>query len=179
MNYDLGQIEDQLLATIRAESSLKGIGNIRTHTGEISMQTFLDPAMMEGFVNQLPFIFMQYQGRALRERDNVAKTIVFRLSWRFYIGAKSLRTKDEAQKASYAMLASVYDAIHGKVPLTSPQKLSGWGEQTGFLTGVAITNADFNPMTGFIPADGLNERLIVNLPTIVVYQTDYYLEIPA
>lgn len=179
MRYKVADIEDQILATLRAEASLKGIANIRTHAGEVSAQIFTDPALMEGFVTQIPFIFVQYQGRAFDEADNVKLTNVFRLQFRFFIGTKSLRTKIEAQRQAYDVLASVYDAIHAKAILSSPDTLSGLRDVVGNLSGTAISTTGFNPQSGFVCSPGIDERLIVNLPTIVVYAMDFFVKIMA
>ena len=50
-----------------------------------------------------------------------------------------------------------------------------WIKSLPKLTGVEITSASFNGSFPFVEGASEDEKLIVNLPSIVVYQTDYML----
>lgn len=178
MKYHVEDIEDQIIATLKADViGLSGV-TIRTHAGEVNIRTFQDAAMMQGFVNTLPFIFVQYQGKEPVIRDSPAAMYVMRLTFRLFTGAKSLRIKEQAQRSAYAMLRSEYDDLHGRAPLSTPQMLAGIQGLTGLLSGVSITTAGFNPQSPLM-LGGADEKLIVNLPEICVYSSDYTIRLQA
>jgi len=173
MRYSLSDIENQIIKTLQNNTTLQDISpRIRTHTGDINPIFFANPAYMEGFVAQLPFIFIQYQGRAKIKTGNSTKqTFNWRLRFRIYVGATSLREKREAQLSAYQMLSLVYDSIHGKMPKSVAN--SGWS--IALLDGDVIQTA-FTALSPLEAPEGENERLLVNLPEIVVYQSDYTVE---
>ena len=172
MLYKVEDIEDQLIATLKADSDLSAVRcTVATHAGEVNPRMFLDASLLEGFITQLPFIFIQYQGKRVTERSATARVYVHNLRFRFYVGCQSLRAKKEGQRSAYAMLRSVYDDVHGKIPYASATS----GSPLPKLTGVEITSASFNGSFPFVEGASEDEKLIVNLPSIVVYQTDYML----
>jgi len=179
MRYGLAEIEDQLIATLQAEASLVGINNIKSHASDVNRLTFVDPAMGEGYVSLLPFIFVQYQGRSSSAnadmRDSSGTLYSHRLYFRFYVGAQCLRNAQEGQRSAYDMLAGVFDALHGKIPNCTAFAYDGFTK----LSGPEITRPEAHPITPLIEADGTDEKLIVNLPSIVVYQTDYHVTMVA
>ena len=178
MRYNVEDIEDQLLATLVTAFTTGTPAaltvNIATHAGDVNPMMFQSPAYMEGFVSKLPFVFVQYNGRERTGSDSPAQINKHRLTFRFYVGAESLRAKKEAARSAYAMLRTIYDEIHG-------HWIKGAVVATGLpsLGGTTITTTGFNPLGPFIEAGGRDEMLIVNLPEIVVYQTDYTVELVA
>ena len=172
MRYRLADIEDQIIATLKIYLP---DCQIATHVGTVSPRTFQDPALLEGFIHQLPFVFSQYQYRETFVRDAAATTYDIRLFFRFYVGAKSLRTQQEGQRAAYDMLGTLYDALHGKWPKGTYNLAPNLQK----LEGTSITTAGFNPQGPMMLTGGRDEQLVVNLPTIVVYQTDYSLQVLA
>ena len=250
MRYKLEDIEQQIIDTLQGDTNLAGV-NIRTHVGDIKLSTFLDPQSLEGFIHLLPFIFVQYQGRIYTMSDTKRETYVHELTFRFYVGAKSLRVLREAQASAYSMLRSVFDDIHGHwiasaalslapnlsmlggklitgatntTPITVTETAHGRATGDGVmirdvggntaannttvnpywpivvltpntynLTGsvgngaytaggkaiAAQTASGFNWQSPFMEATGKDERLIVNLPQIVVYNTDYIVKVVA
>lgn len=178
MRYSLQEIEGQIIPTLGADLGLSGV-EIDTHAGEINLRTFTDSSMMEGLINRLPFVLVQYQGRTVQDArtDATKKTYILRLRWRVYVGAQSLRLKSEAQLSAYGMLGSVFDALHGKVPHSNALNLSGTAAVNGFLVGPLIATAEFNPQSPLMLAPGKNENLIVNMDRIVVYSTDFELDV--
>lgn len=173
MRYDLSAIEEQIIETIKSNENFNNV-SVRTHTGDINPQTFFDEKLKEGFIRTLPFIYVQYNGRKKVSEDSTKKTVYFQLRFRIYIGAKSLREKREAQLTAYQMLSYVYDALHGKTPKATDNE--GWA--IPFLDGDTITTP-FTCSMPIISQDGENEKLLVNIPNIVVYQSDYVLTVMA
>lgn len=174
MRYSVALIEDQILATLQAETSLAGIHNIKCHASDVNRATFTDPALGEGYVSLLPFIFVQYQGR-VGEHDSSGDTYEHKLFFRLYVGAHSLRIATEGQRSAYDMLAGVFDALHNKIPNCSAYT----GYTYTALSGQQITMPEAHPTTPLIEAQGRDEQLIVNLQNIVVYQTDYTVKMMA
>ncbi len=181
MRYNVSDIEDQIMATLKADGSLAGV-QIQTHAGEISVRTFTEPSLLEGFIALLPFIFVQYQGRVGGEslkgfKPTSDKTVYFHeIRFRLYVGAESLRATQEAQRLSaYPMLAAIYDDLHGKLPYADIVA----NYPNAKLSGAKITTTGFNPGTPLMEAGGADEKLVVILPHLVVYQTDYILTLMA
>ena len=173
MRYQIEDIEDQILDTLAAESSLHHV-NRETHVGQIDQQMFVDPAYVQGLITRLPFIYLQYMGRTTVESDSLHATEIHSLRFRFYVGSQSLRSRKEAQRSAYAILRGIYDAIHGKVPKPSPG-LSGPTQ----LSGVSITTTGFSPQGVFVTAGGMDEQMIMLHSGICVYQTDYTIRLLA
>jgi hypothetical protein len=170
MRYDVAELEDQQIATLQADAFFSET-LIRTHAGEITPRTFLDPRLLEGFVHLLPFVFVQHQGfRASRDkRDSMGRTYWHEVFFRYFIGAKSLREKIEAQRDAYTMLAHVYDDLHGLWPNGTYDLFPDAVK----LSGAPASHPEFRPMTPLLLREGEHARLIVNMPEIVVYQMDY------
>ncbi len=175
MRYNIEDIEDQLIATLQADAALYPSCQVKTHAGDVNAQLFMNPALMEGFITQLPFVFIQYQGKELAGKDAQAMLNIHTLRFRLYIGAQSLRAKQESQRSAYSMLRLVYDDLHGKWPKGT---YDGSTLHT-LLEGTSIATTGFTPQGPVMEAGGRDEMLIVNLPQIVVYQTDYTIKLLA
>lgn len=177
MYYKLSDIESQIIATLQAQSGLtpaEGI-QVKAHSGEISEMTFsvLNGKGLEGFVHLFPFVYVQYIGRRVTEETEDYSTYYHKLKFRMYVGASSLREKLEAKNNAYTLLAAVYDALHGKFPLSTTQTLSPLAP---VLSGQAITTP-FNAMTPLRQAEGDMERLILSDNNKVIYQTDMQIDL--
>ena len=175
MRYDLAEIENQIIYTLQSNSTLQTISpQIRTHAGDINPSVFYTQEGQEGFIKLLPFIYVQYQGRVKRLADSTKKTVVYSLRFRIYTGAKNLRLKRDAQLSAYDMLSATYDALHGKIPKAVDN--ANWA--VPLLSGDTIqTPATF--LSPLEAPEGENEKLLVNIPNIVVYQSDYSLQVIA
>ena len=175
MRYDLAEIENQIIRTMQANNQLQTIGaSIRTHAGDINPTVFYDQSAQEGFIKTLPFIYVQYNGRTKRMADSTKKTVVYTLRFRIYTGAKNLRIKRDAQLSAYDMLSAIYDSLHGKTPKAIDN--AGWA--IPMLDGDTIqTPVTF--LSPFEAPEGENEKLLVNIPNIVVYQSDYSIQVIA
>ena len=172
MRYSKSDIEDQLIATLKAAFTVNGKETVRvsTHAGEISVRMLMDPSLLEGLIPQAPFVYVQYQGRVKVSEDTRKQDLTFQLRWRFFVGAQQLADVQGGQRAAYAMLDTIYDAIQGHFPLAATP-LTYPSAPT--LSGVAITTAEFNPQKPFDVVDGNSEQLVLVYKGIVVYQTDY------
>jgi len=179
MRYSVAQIEDQLIATIREDTTnFGGINLIDTLAGEVNPQMLLfNPEMMQGFIKLLPFVLVSYRGRAGQkfDRDSSGKIYAHTLTFRFFTGAQSVRRTQEAVRNNYDMMAALYDDIHGRVPACTPQQLSGYTA----LGGIPITIPEFNPLGPFYESGGQDESLVINLPGIVVYKSDFSVRVVA
>lgn len=174
MRYHVDEIEDQILATLTADTTNFTGVNLQTFAGQINPQMFFNPEYMQGAVRLLPFALVSYQGRtnSKDKRDSSGKTRIHRLKFRVYLGATSRRSSKEASRSAYDLIAACYDDLQSKVPVTSPQQLSGFTA----LSGTALTSGAviLGPLTS---VEGDDETLVINLPTIVVYQSDFTLEV--
>lgn len=168
MRYYVENIEDQLIATLVAQSGLTSGVQIKTHQGEIDKQMFFDPAYMQGMVRTLPFVYVEYAGRQTMpyDSDETYTDNIHTLRFRFFVGAQSLRSQQEGSRSAYAMLRAVYDAIHSKLPYYQTG-------QTGCLSGTKITVTGFNACSPFYASTSVDELLLINLPSIVIYATEY------
>jgi hypothetical protein len=175
MNYSLAEIEDQVLATLALEFTPGSKMHIATSAGEISARMFLDTEYMEGVIRLLPFCLLRYQGRQTKNRDSVGLINEHELQWQIYVGAESLRNKQEPQRSAYSFLANVYDALHGKWPLSSQPLASNLPK----LDGTTMTDGQFKALSPFLEVEGPAERLVVDLPRIAVYSTFFKLTVLA
>lgn len=177
MRYKVSEIEDQIKATLQADTTNFSGVNVDTHAGQVNPQMFFNPEYMQGFVKMLPFSLISYQGRTSTkvDWDSSGKTRLHLLNFRIFTGAQSLRTVQEASRSAYDLLAATFDALHAKVPVTSPQQLTTYTA----LSGTALTSSGVTLQGPLYSTEGADEQLIINLPTIVVYQSDYFLKILA
>ena len=171
MRYKVSELEDQIIATLQADTANFSNTLVDSFAGQINSQMFFNPEMMQGFVQLLPFALVSYQGRigAKSDRDSAGRLYIHTLTFRIYIGAESARATKEAARNCYDMLAACYDDLHGKVPLTSPQQMATMTA----LSGSALTSLEVNPQGPLLETGGTDEALVVNLPAIVVYRTDF------
>lgn len=173
MNYKIEVLEDQIIEALKSDTSLSGV-NIATHAGGISGIYFQDPQLMEGLLTQLPFIFVQYQGKTKVSHDAPMVMDIHKPIFRFFVGAQSLRAAQESQRSAYSILRNLYDNLHGK-----------YFDYTGCLydnklsTVTTFTQTDFSQQQPITEGDGKYEQLIVCLPRIVVYSVDYNFQVIA
>ena len=151
--------------------------NVDTFAGEINEQMFLDPEYMQGVIRLLPFTYVSYKGRTSTERshDSSGKTWIHTLRFTIFTGAKSFRATQEASRNCYDMMAATFDALSGKILKTSPQQLATYT----VMSGTALTSTGVNVLSPFYESGGDDEGLIVAMPAIVVYQSDYIVKMLA
>ena len=177
MRYSVATLEDQIIATLKADTANFSGVLVDTYAGQISPEIFYEPEHMQGFVKLLPFCLVSYQGRVGEKanRDSSGKTYIHTLTFRFFAGAKSLRSIQEAVRGAYDILAACFDDLHGKVPKSDPQLLPSYTP----LDGTAITISEFNSLSPLYETGGIDEGLIVSLPGIVIYQSSYHIKLLA
>lgn len=171
MRYDLAEIEHQIINTLQGNTSLSGV-NIQTHTGDVNPGVFYNADTLEGFTRLLPFIYIQYNGRTKVTSNSTKQTFNWKLRFRLYTGAQYLGEKRGAQLSAYQMLSASYDSLHGKMP----KSIANQSWSIPLLDGDVIQTA-FTCVSPLEAPEGENEKLLVNLPSIVVYQSDYQLEV--
>ena len=174
MRYNLVEIEDQIISTLQGNEYLqtRAVG-IRRHAGDINAESFYDEQLLEGLTNILPFIFVQYNGRTPKVKSTTWEQRSHVLRFRLYVGAQSLHSKEIAQVDCYSMLSAIYDSLNARFPLS----LQPLASDTPLLSGDRIQTADFAALSPLREADGDSELLLVNLPSIAVYVTDYQIEV--
>lgn len=178
MRYKVSEIEDQIIATLQADTTNFASIMVASHTGQVSAQMFFNPEYMQDVVKRLPFALVTYQGRtsSKSDRDSSGKIYIHTLMWRIYVGASNLRGTKEGARGCYDILAAIFDDLHGKVPVTSsPQQLPGYTP----LSGTALTSTGHTILGPFFEAGGSDEQLVVNIPGVVVYRTDYSVRLVA
>jgi hypothetical protein len=178
MRYQVKDIEDQIIATLRADTTnFSGVNMIDTYAGQISPRMFNDPEYMQGFQRILPFVLVSYQGRIGQktDRDSSWKTYIHTLTFRIFSGAQSARSTQEAVRNCYDMQAAIYDDLHAKIPKCTPQQLAGYTA----LSGADITTTEFNPLSALFESGGKDESIVINLPGIVVYASDFDIKLMA
>jgi len=177
MRYKVAEIEDQLIATLKADSTNFGGVLVDTHVGQVTPQMFLDPEYMQGFVKLLPFALISYMGRGSQrwDRDSSGKTYVHTITFRFFIGAENLRASKEGARNCYDMLAALFDDLHAKVPAITGTPLPGYTD----LSGSVLTSSEATCLQPLYESGGTDELLILNMPGIVVYQCDFSLRMVA
>jgi hypothetical protein len=168
MRYKIADIEDQIVATLVQDVNLAGV-TTKGHSGEVTPRTFADPSEMIEIIHLLPFVLIQYMGRDVSESNDMRTEYAHRLRFRLYVGSKSLKLPYEQQRAAYEILSLIYDDLHGRWPLGS----YAISPDLPLLSGETITVTEFRPLTGLVAGSGTDERLIVNLPDIKVFHTDY------
>lgn len=122
MRYNIAEIEQQII------NQLKGIEkdgsslhfpsttnmDIRTHEGDVNPAVFQSAELMQGLIMQMPFIYVQYQGRKPIAINASKSEYRHELKFRLYVGTQALRTSRETQIVMYGYLQEIYDALHGK-----------------------------------------------------------------
>ena len=169
MRYKVAELEDQIIATLKADTTNFGGVNVNTFAGQVNPMMFSNPEYMQGFLDLLPFALVSYQGRTARARDSSGKVYLHTVTFRIFVGAMSARTIKEAARSCYDMLAAVYDDLHGKVPRMTTQKLPTYTE----LSGNVLTSVEATPQGPLAETQGTDEQLVISIPQIVVYRSDY------
>ena len=170
--YKTEDIEGQIIATLDSVlvmPTLTRKADVRTHVGEINLQTLLNPAYMETLITSYPFVFTQFQGSKVIDEDETFKVIKETLTFRLFFGDQQMGNKRAAQENLYLMMRVAHDNLQSKYVLSN-QPLS---QDFKRLTGQAITY-DCTQFGGFKRLrGGVSCKLVANLPYIIVYSVDY------
>jgi hypothetical protein len=100
---------------------------------------------------------------------------VHQLEFGLYVGTKSLKNKDEATEEAEVYLAKIFDLLHGRM-YNSQQTFA---DNIPRLSGIQITTTGFNQIQPLFEAGGQDERLIMALPEITLYETRYTVKLLA
>jgi hypothetical protein len=168
MNYIIKDLIGQMSDTLKADALFNGV-TIARHVGEVNILLFQNPAYWEGLVQKIPFVLTRYRGRTLISRSSTGEMCVYELEFDSYIGSKSLRTKDEAVEEAETYMAKIFDLWHGRMFYS--QKT--YADVIPILTGTQITTAGFNQQRSLMAAGGQDERLVIALPEITLYEIRY------
>ena len=172
MDYKIEDLEDNIIAalTLALPST-----TIRTYAGELSALFFDDPEKMQGVISELPFIFVEYNGKLPTQKSANFQLVIHRPVFRFYVGAESLRTTQEAARSAYSLLRTLFDTIHGKYfnysGATGDAAIAGNQLGGGAITQISLGGNQ--QQQAFTEIGGEGERTLFVLPRITVYTSDY------
>lgn len=77
-------------------------------------------------LGKAPFIYIEYNGGSSVARAETGMTMTRRLEFNLFVAAKSLRTKQEAQRGSYELLSKIFIALdHATLKDTESDKRAG------------------------------------------------------
>ncbi len=168
MNYLIEELEDQIIATLEADTNLATV-NVRTYAGELSGLFFEDASRLQGLITQLPFIFIEYNGKSVTTKSANFQTIIHKPVFRFYVGAQSLRMTQESARSCYSILRYLFDDINAKFfNYTGAAGLAASNK----LGGTAMSLGGYQQQQP-LKEVGDSERTLFILPRIAVYVTDY------
>jgi hypothetical protein len=168
MQYVIKDLIGQMIDTLKKDSLFKGV-QVARHSGEVNIFLFNNPAYWEGLIKNLPFVLIKYQGRTAVSRDSEGSEWIHELSFSTYVGTTSTKNKEKATEEAEIYLAKIFDLWHGRV-FYSDQT---WASSIPVLSGVKITTTEFNQMRSLMEDGGQDERLVMTLPEIVLYETKY------
>lgn len=143
MNYSITQIEDAIIAALKA--AMPYAKTLKTYGGEFDEAN-------KALIVLFPSVFVEYEGTSWESEasyDNHDVTVWETKTWNIYCGSKNLRSEEEARRkadiGAYAMLGDVKNTLAG-------------------------TNLDLVSMQDFTP---VSEQLMVNFESLVVYVSRY------
>jgi len=169
MQYVIKDLIGQLIDTLRTDSVVKQIPTIRRHCGEVNILLFTNPTYWEGLIGKVPFIFVKYNGRTSAPMNTTKTAFLHEVEFSAYVGTKSLKDKESAIEEAEVYLAKIFDLWHGKMFYSQ----QSFASVIPILSGVQITTSGFNQQRSLLQAGGQDERLIMALPEITLYETKY------
>ena len=169
MQYVIKDLIGQLVDTLRTDSVVTQIPTIRRHCGEINRLLFTNPTYWEGLIQKLPFIFVKYNGRTSAPMNTIKTAFLHEVEFSAYVGTKSLKDKESSIEEAEVYLAKIFDLWHGKMFYSTRT----YAAEIPILSGVQITTSGFNQQRSLLQAGGQDERLIMALPEITLYETKY------
>ncbi len=170
MDYSLENLEDQLIECLKADTDLYPTCTIRTYAGELSGLIFDDPTKMQGELIEPPFILIEYNKKKTTTKSSTFSVLNHAITFRFYVGAQSLRATSESALSCYSILRSIFDDIHGKFFNYTGATGSA---STNNIGGTAISLNSNQQQQPFKEVDGDNEGPLFVLPKLAVYVTHY------
>lgn len=169
MQYVIKDLMQQLIDSLKIDSVFTSV-TVARHVGEVNPLLFTNPAYWEGLVQKIPFVLIRYKGRTATSRDSIGSIWFHELEFGTYVGTKSLRSKEDAVEEADVYLARIFDLWHGRM-FYSQQTFAS---VIPILAGTTqITTTGFNQQRALMEAGGQDERLIMALPEITLYETRY------
>jgi len=168
MQYVVKDLIGQLVDTLKADSVFTDVAVAR-HVGEVNILLFQNPAYWEGMIKKIPFVLVKYNGRIGTPVDT-SKTVYYHdLEFSAYVAAKSLKSKEDATEEAEVYLARIFDLWHGRMFYAQQT----WASNVPLLGGTQITTSGFNQQRSLVESGGQDERMIMTLPEITLYETKY------
>jgi hypothetical protein len=168
MQYVMKDLIGQLIDTLKADALFSDV-SVARHCGEVNILMFQNPAYWETLTRKIPFVLIKYNGRIGTPVDT-SKTIYYHdLEFGAYVGVRSLKDKEDAVEEAEVYLAKIFDLWHGKMFYAQQT----WASNISLLSGVQITTSGFNQQRSLVESGGADERLIIALPEMTLYETKY------
>jgi len=168
MQYVIDDLIGQLIYTLKADSAFSSM-TVDRHSGEVNILLFTNPAYWEGMLRVAPFVLVKYNGKIGTPVSAIKKVWMHELEFSAYVATKNLGDKNTAAKEAEALLAKIFDLWHGRA-FYSTKTLD---TNIPLLGGVQITTSGFNQQRVLLEAGGQDERLVMALPEIILYETKY------
>ena len=170
MQYVIGDMINQMTATLKDDSVFSGM-TVRRHAGEVNIMLFRDPTYWRDMLAVAPFVLVKYQGREAVRGDGDGGIWYHTLTFSAYVATRSeaLKSGIESSEAAEILLAKMFDLWHGKMFLSNQT----WAPGIPILSGTQITTTGFNQQQPLFESGGQDERLIMALPEITLYETKY------
>lgn len=99
----ISQIEDLMIAALKA-----ALPDVKVETRSVPL-TEKDLTEILGVA---PFVVIEYAGGARVSASEDSKMIVRRNEFNIFTAARSLRSKQDAQRGSYELLATTFNTLH-------------------------------------------------------------------
>lgn len=99
----ISQIEDLMIAALKA-----ALADVAVETRSVP----LSEEELTKILGRAPFVFIEYAGGARVSASEDSKMVVRRNEFNIFTAAKSLRSKQDAQRGSYELLATTFNTLH-------------------------------------------------------------------
>jgi hypothetical protein len=168
MQYVIKDLIGQLIDTLKKDSVFQSV-QVARHCGEVNIMMFNNPEYWGGLVKKIPFVLIKYNGRMGTPLNTTKTAFMHEVEFGAYVGTKSMKDKESAIEEAEVYLAKIFDLWHGKMFYGTKT----WPTGISSLDGVQITTSGFNQHRMLIESGGQDERLIMALPEITLYETKY------
>ena len=170
MQYVIKELIAQMVYTLKADSAFDGF-TVRRHAGEVNILMFQSPEYWRAMISHVPFVFVKYQGKIGTPMDALKGAWTHEVVFSAYVGTKSLSLESGTESAESAetVLAKIFDLWHGRA-FYSQQT---WASNIPVLSGTQITTSGFKQLRVLQENGGQDERLMIMLPEITIYETQY------
>lgn len=158
--------------TLKADSVFADV-NVKRHAGEVNILMFNNPAYWQGLISLLPFVLVKYQGRTGVNVPNTIKTLYqHEVEFKAYVATTStaLESGNEAIASAEILLARIFDLWSGRMFYST----NSFASNILVLNSTnQITTAGFKQFRPLMESGGQDEKLVMMLPEITLYETRY------